>query len=597
MTLSPSRFLVFLLASALLGGCLSPRTRGPAATTPVQLVDLNPVLAPGVTALLAARVVATDDGPSHPPTRLTLTLGDQEIPARLYWAWAQVPGAGLRATWLEPPLRWRLTLEPPAGGSFASPLIIADIPPDGRPEWLQVEGTRVRPIWLEEDGELWWRDLQHSTSDPGPLLSTAQPEAEDPTRSWRAVLLADRLHSPQQPARLTDPLTQALAEQQLSRWRTALDRLAAADLELARELRRRLTVICRDVESLVPAWPTDEDQLADVLQTLLSPAHDDQSRATMTRAWLNGQPRVLAWPATTGKRGWVAVGLANVTSEPLSIRLRWSDSYEAPRAIQLAPESLQRLSLRFPPDLPPAQLLHTVSIEVGEQVQQLRFTADPTPARPPGLVLGPFLQPRSLRDWQRGQYAMDAADHATRAAVRRTDEGWELFIECRGEDSPQQALALLDPRRLRATDLIGEAVYLFIGPVDNPLAVFAVTRSGTVQTFSGSVATSDVSVARRASASSSDFAGASPVDPASAAPGSLRSAPNTPTSSVWSATIRLPAEWIDEEGLIPLGLIRSYESGAAPTSFPQPVFPWNLEPGRLLIDTSQWDELAGMRPL
>ncbi len=121
MTLSLSRFLVFLLASALLGGCLSPRTRGPAATTPVQLVDLNPVLAPGTTALLAASVVATDEGPSLPPTRLTLRLGDREIPARLYWAWAQVPGAGLRATWLEPPLRWRLTLEPPAGGAFRQP--------------------------------------------------------------------------------------------------------------------------------------------------------------------------------------------------------------------------------------------------------------------------------------------------------------------------------------------------------------------------------------------------------------------------------------------------------------------------------------------
>ncbi len=461
-----------------------------------------------------------------------------------------------------------------------------------------MEGTRVRPIWLEEDGELWWRDLQHSTMNPGPLLSTTQPEAEDPTRSWRAVLLADRLHSPQQPARLSDPLTQALADQQLSRWRTALDRLAAADLELARELRRRLTVICRDVESLVPAWPTDEDQLADVLQILLSPAHDDRARATLTRAWLNGQPRVLAWPATTGKRGWVAIGLANVTGEPLPVRLRWSDSYQAPRALELAPESLERLSLRFPPDLPPAQLLHTVSIEVGEQVQQLRFTANPTPARPPALVLGPFLQPRTLRAWQRGQYTTDAADRATRAAVRRTDEGWELFIECRGEEAgPEQALALLDPRRLRAADLIGEAVYLFIGPVDNPAAVFAVTRSGAVQVFTGSVATSDVSVARRAPASGSDFAGAIGDDAAPAALSSLRSASSTPTSTIWSATIRLPAAWIDDEGLIPLGLIRSYESGAAPTSFPQPVFPWRLEPGRLLIDTSQWDELDTSRAL
>ncbi|MFG0252148.1 MAG: hypothetical protein ACF8NJ_04660 [Phycisphaerales bacterium JB038] len=589
MKCSPSRFLVFLLAGALLAGCLSPRTRGPGPTTPVQLLDLNPVLAPGRTAVLAAALVdGGDEGPLRPPTRLNLLLGDREIPARLYWAWAQLPGAGARASWLDPPLRWQLTLDPPVGGSFASPLIVADIPAGERPQWLQVEGTRVRPIWLEERGELWVQDLRNPTIDPVPWLTVAQAEAEDPTRQWRAALLADRLHSHQQPPRLPDPLPRALADQQTARWRAGFDRLAAADLDLARLLRRRLTGICRAGDTLVPIWPTDEQQLADLLQIQLSPAHDDATRVALSRAWLNAQPRVLAWTETTGEPDAVTVGLANLTNALRTARLRWEDSYEAPQEVKLAAESLRRRTVRFPPDLPAGQLVHTLTVEVGEQVQRLRFPARPTLAQPPGLLLGPFLQPRTLKDWQRGQFAMDAPDRATRASVRRTDVGWELFIECRGEAlQPAAEPELLDPRFLRAGDLLGEAVYLFVGPVDRPLAIFAVTPTGGVTVFTGSVATPDVSTARREPVAGLGSAVDSIDSPARAAP----------DLSTWSATIRIPPQWIDASGLLSLGLIRSYETGAAPTSFPEPLFPWRLEPGRLLIDTSQWDELESMRPL
>ncbi len=31
--------------------------------------------------------------------------------------------------------------------------------------------------------------------------------------------------------------------------------------------------------------------------------------------------------------------------------------------------------------------------------------------------------------------------------------------------------------------------------------------------------------------------------------------------------------------------------GYAHTPFPQPIFPWRLNPGRLPIDLSQWNEL------
>lgn len=581
-------FLLLFFCLAQLFGCDAPRTGEAVPPASLRLADLNPVLTPGDTAVLPAVLAATSGAAALPPPQLTIRLDEAELSARVYWAWTQTPAAAARTTWLAAPRRWRLTLDPPAGGAFATPVVVFDVPPTSRADWLQVGDSRVRPIWLDEDGSLWRQDLKDPLNAPLHLFDAVLPEAEDPARCWRAALMADRLHRLDVRPRFADPLVQALARQQVRRWQASLDRLAAADIDLAREVRRRLTLVLSDDGALVPAWPTDEQQLADLLHTLLSPAHDADARAAQARAWLAAQPHVRAWAETTGRPDRVGVGLANLTNQPRAVRLRWRGTYEAPRTIELPPESMRRLVLTPPLDLPPGELTRVLRVEAGEQVQELAYAARPAVARPPGLLLGPLFQPRTLRIWRQAGLRPQPAEHDTRAQLRRTVAGWELLIECRvpsdivqpagGVKAAATAVgpatptgrALHDPAHLRASDLIGEAVYLFVGPVDEPSAILAFTPSGEVEAFRGRLPADAFSAERHSDAAS------------------------------WSVTVRLPERWIDGDGLLALGLLRSFggsEIPALPTSWPEPIFPWRLDPGRLLIDLSQWDDLNGARPL
>ncbi|MCK4873106.1 MAG: hypothetical protein KAS72_10305 [Phycisphaerales bacterium] len=551
-------FTAVCAAAALLAlGIAGCQARDVSSTSPlwrVEPVDRRPVVIAGQTLVLPMAHVGMSVEAGAPPDRVDVVLEDgRSLDAALYWAWAE--GRSGRSRWIAPANRWRVSDAPPTDGTPAAVLLFVDVPGDAKGQWMDVAGVPMQPIWLEPSGLLWEIDLDRPQALETELLLLAAEEAADPARRWRAALLADRLHTVPTWQPFDDPRIEAIADQAEAQWRGGLDRLAAASPTLAREVRRALTRVCTNGPTLIPAWPVDEASLAGLLHTLVLDRLTTRRRIDQVEAWRAAQPQAVVWPIADGDADHMTIRIANLCDVPQFAILTWDRDSPGQYIDAVDAERIQRFQPTRPPDRGMPDVLH---VEIGSWRGEIPAAPRVYSCAPPGYPIGPFAETLDMATWLAGRFNTAPVERATRAIVRRTDLGWELFVECRSQaaDGPGES-PLVDPRSADAIALTGEAVYVFFGRIDKPRLVLGISRSGEVRAFHGSA--TDVEI------------------------------PVVSGEQRWVVTIPIRSAWIDAEGRISIGVVRSFQGDAWPTSWPMPMFPWRVEPGRVTIDLCAWD--------
>ncbi len=156
------------------------------------------------------------------------------------------------------------------------------------------------------------RPLAGNTAAATVLVSMLEPMLDSPPQRWRAEPLlralegetAVRARLAGQPGsvrtrRPGDRVAEALAEQTALRWFVALGTLSATAPARAHAVASRLMALApaqpqreADGPLFVPFWPTEEDEVAELLESLLDDRAGPDERAAKAGAWLRSCPAV-----------------------------------------------------------------------------------------------------------------------------------------------------------------------------------------------------------------------------------------------------------------------------------------------------------------
>jgi|GEM_PF-1120910 len=520
----------------------------------------------------------------------------------------------------QPPQAGLLVIEPPLGSSSAA-------------LWL---GDRRVPVqWLPSAPALaaanpaatFLPTLPAKAFGSAVAQNLLREKAANPLTRWRSRLAIDGLAlasaSTLSPLALPNPSPDSahdsplelLANQQDQRWQSALTRLHIYNPDLCERLRARLAMfVLIDGNLPVPAWEQDLATLEQLLDDLLDPRLAPQRRAEYAEAFLTQQPAGVAWITDDGgllvqrqsrtqtqnqsqrqgkaddlpREPWASVALANLLNRPTSCTiLALSDAIAPePRAIDpgqvilwtaplipaqsddndtsdlarvTTPRALQ------PPSLAPTGVdrLTELDVSIGPWSSQLVVLDGILRAQPPGLATGPFQADLTMREWL-GDFAAAPPDAnwATAALIQRVhtpqagllpERAWEIFIELR---VPSAA-------RTQPFDLATDAIFLYAGPPGAPTAALRIARDGTITSLLPKAAQveNELGFAQRAQVAT--FA------------------------DRWTARVPLPIGSIEKDGLMRLGLCRINPQGIR-SSWPRAIAPWQIEPSRAAIDTSNW---------
>jgi hypothetical protein len=535
------------------------------------------------------------------------------------------------ARWLAPPARWRFTerseddaRDRASQGAVIAAMIEPPLATTGTGLW--VGSVREQVQWLPSSETLalidpaldaragvWSPTLPASASRPPWLLALLGAHGGDPLSRWRVRLALDGLRPQVAGAAdagerfvalaFEDAVAEALAEQQEHRWRNALARLHRIDAQLQRHLRARLAPMVEVREGItVPAWSAVGGEEEQLLAELLDPARPATKVEEAARAWLAAQPQGTAWVLDDGgvlvqaaharansipispttpphpvRRALASIGLANLSPVEASAWIAGEGQTATPDLRAIAPcASVVLAASTTPPDdadrdddgawMPASTVARDASpagAPIGVHIGAWQRTITPLPspniARPPGVPMGPWLPDLDVDAWLAGdepapdaQWQAAALLHRPVASDATTAEHkrWELFVELRQP-----------PRSPRADD---DAIEIYAGEPGNPIAAWRITRAG--------VATDLLARSREAREE-------------------LGIAPATPTierlDDRWTLRVHLPPGAIEGDALLRLGLTRIDPRGVR-SSWPRALTPWQDEPGRGVIDTSQW---------
>jgi len=369
------------------------------------------------------------------------------------------------------------------------------------------------------------------------------PDLGAPNEWFRVALMA-RSQGKAPPEPSGTPADALFARHVAYLWIAALDRLERADAALAERARALVTGVARGRSPLgrdlsIAAWLADEELEGQLLDLLLDPSLDDRTLVTQVDGWISTRLAPLAWVESDGG-DQVTIGLANPLAEAQAVSIEWLTG-----ASQVQKEVLGANELRFitlaRPD-PSSETASRLAITVGYARNVLTMAPGRFSVVPPGLALRQFLPAASLAEVRTGLLAPVPSGWQTTASLRRTKDGWEVFIEA------------LRPVAARgdAEDLVTVA----IGP--RPSIEIVVNSRGL-------------------------------------ATDGLRHAPNgdAPTvlamdfSDRWRATVRLPASWIGSDPILPLGVQRSCRMTDLQCAGLPPM-PWHEGPCMIQADLSTW---------
>lgn len=441
-----------------------------------------------------------------------------------------------------------------------------------------------------------WAPTFGSAGAVSPILTAlAWPEAQSPIGRWRFRLMAGTLRPELDPppfdifadpaTRSTDtggfqafedPVVEALARQNESRWRVAIATLWATDADLASRVKRRLAAVVDFGSGYVaPAWPTDHAAIDALLADILDPALTATQRALRAESWLSLQPTAIAWvvddSGTLDAMNGMGVGSACVANLNDVATLAWTSSHEGEtKDLRPLPAySVRRLLLeptapkddratsesQIRPPAPRARGPSIIAVHAGRWQERLAVFDERISALPPNLRVGPLLPDYTMTSWLgagsgsgAGVPRQSSPEWMSAAMLHKVGDGWELFVECK---SPRPANA---PH--------ADFVRIWLGPLGQPTSVLRVDARGTV-----------ADEARRP-----DLV---PTPP---------DARVVTSSDTWSFRIRIPSACIEKDGVLRLGLTRTNTApgGGLRSAWPRPMLPWQEEPGRLAIDTAKW---------
>ncbi len=378
-----------------------------------------------------------------------------------------MPNTG-RTGWLAPMGEWLTTSETPEPGVPSGEFVIFTIPPGALGQGIWLGDRRLSVVWLppsislaDQDPAIpWGSPLGESVLQEPAIEAAAREEARNPFRRWRARLLAGRLvptdpipdHTDAiQPDQFEDESLEAIASQVEERWRVALARLWQADSGLAKAVRSRLVAVLDTGSVVVPAWPTDQASLDQLLHDLLDPGHTPRRRASLAREWLEAQP------------GAVAMVLDDAAGRDASGR-------PIPSVLlgNLSPVAKTGYVAReqTPPDdltaLPPFTARRTMPLQGGSESTadpQMRLRASvaewsttlttralPIPARPPGLLFEPLQGDLTLRQFLGEERGTPPTTTGVAVSLIRTPsdapltrhpaDGWQIFAEFSAASGP-----------------------------------------------------------------------------------------------------------------------------------------------------------------
>jgi hypothetical protein len=516
-------------------------------------------------------VVPVKIGGGVPPGRITARLDDRRaLEARLYWI--SVEEDPVANSWLLPAGRWSVAAAAQARRESGQWVLVVELPPDALKQGLWIGGERLALNWyldpalLPEEASARRNSAEQATPE---VLALARPELLSPTRRWRYRLLAGDLWGEfESAAPFENPVLEALARQVEGRWAVALGMLWMADAEIARRVQRRLAAVIEFPDGTrAPAWPLDEAALEALLDELLNPHLTPAQRATRASVWLDTLPLAAAW--VVDDAGLREAGTGACVSTVAVANLSTRDTVASAAAGELA-----KAELRPIPALS-ARMLAVASLEPmqsGVIPQEILFSAGrwsairtavtgALPVSPPGLRLEPFTSDWTMAGWLGGapEASMRIAPAWSTSVLLhyRAAEGadgsagaagsWALHLECR------------DPHPGDGDD----EVWVWIGPLGAPGAAIRITRDGTVMDTLG------VRSGRTAGIGGATV---------------LRFADR------WIAHVPIDSRLIDPSGHLLVGLVRTDARGVR-SSWPRPMLPWQVEPGRLTVDTRAWGEI------
>lgn len=331
-------------------------------------------------------------------------------------------------------------------------------------------------------------------------------------------------------------------------WAGAIGRLCRADAAIGLQVARRLVQVgylptTDSGGSWGVLWCEADPHMLDTLMT--SPP---SGLATAGTSFLAGQPSALAWVRDdAGLRDPIAgtplarIGVVSLSDQRAIGSLSFAG--QAPgEPTPFRPFIGQLLSAA--PAQPKAAAGTLATIKVGATSLSFPVGTSPTPAAPPGVLLGPFCRDWTLASFRRqvpvpiGGVAGSLVLTGGTGAAAAAPPLWVVYIECRTD---------------AGADITAERLRVWAGPSGSPVFAVEVSPEGAVATR----------------------VGAAPPASVSRIPGG------------WCATVTLPAAAIEGSGTLRLSIEHVAANGMRST-WPRAMLPWQAEPGRLSIDTAAW---------
>lgn len=566
-------------------GCATPAPKiSPAAHTgEITPVEATPIAVAGEPLVM---LIQSSGGPDPGGRSVPAELDDgRRLRAELHRIHA---GATIDApAWLGRARRWwegtPAEGEPTTTPRITLDLLLVDLPENASGRSLKIAGTPTPLDWRDApavgaDGALWAMDLLpaalESADAQAKLFASLGPAMKDPTLRWRSALLADRLSAGGydvlanriRGVRFTEVALEALARGIQMRWRMALERLEGADADAARALASRLTTIIATPDGrVIPAWTPASPALGldTLLADLLNQSLTDAAVRARAQAWIAAQPDAVAWVSDDAGDADVAhavamarVGVADLAGRGGVAVATLPPGRAGPR-LTVAPFGSVLLAAAAPIDesigAPGDAAARVVRARMGDWSSRLGVISRALPVHPPGLRIGPLVEPWSLASWLAGSPTTPAADRAAAALIhRRTDGVWELTVECR---TPTEELTP------------GDRVRIWFGPTGRPRAVLVVDARGFI--FDELEGTQEKAPAR------------TPIVV-------QRSADR------WSCAVKIPDGAIEEGRVVRVAIERLDDAGGRWT-WPRPVFAWEKEPGRAMVSLNDWLGLGRRR--
>jgi len=526
--------------------------------------------------------IGSDPDATPPPLRTPESPGEALV-ARRAAGWMNGPDLG----W-----RWRSfsASEAAARGERTgqSPMptdgrwyLVIDMPPEASGQDLVLGNRTVTLGWIRPAPFV--RPAVAPPAAAGWLNACLSAASRSPLTRWRARLATGAPLLAPGPARdeFEDRAVEALAEQIESQWGEVLERLAAADAELAARLRGRLTATADFHGVALPAWPPDDTALDQLLRDLLSPALSARERSRKGQDWLHSQPEHAAWIADDAslidpESGIPGVRVAGLTLDPgagpTALSLKWPSADRAEELATLAPATVGSTVVAIPVA---ARTEPGLDVSIGGWSARRIVLPGPLVARPPGLPLAPFFEEWSLRSWlasctdtgdtrtgpsPAGLGRMVADPRCATAAMLIAQDrvgigeqelatSWVLYLECRTERVPTAARDVTQaPAGSRPKD---EVI----------VALAGVGGQTTLRVFAdGQIVTSQ---------------------------GNTFRAPVERTAEGWMAWVPLPQNIIGDGLWVRLGLARLDDTGRR-SSWPRPIFPWESVPSHAGVSLGDW---------